>query len=46
MIDTGIGRNHPTTAGHAYLAERLAQALAERMAVVEAGAVKPAPTEG
>lgn len=27
-IDTGeIGRNHPTTAGHAYLAERVARAL-------------------
>lgn len=43
VIDTGIGRNHPSTAGHAYLAERLAQALAERMAVVEAVAVTPAP---
>jgi lysophospholipase L1-like esterase len=41
VIDTGIGRNHPTTAGHAYLAERLAQALAERMAVVEAVADTP-----
>lgn len=29
IIDTGeIGRNHPTTAGHAYLAERVARALA------------------
>ena len=28
VIDTGeIGRNHPTTAGHAYLAERVARAL-------------------
>ena len=45
VIDTGIGRNHPTTAGHAYLAERLAQALAERMAVVEAVADTPS-TEG
>jgi lysophospholipase L1-like esterase len=28
IIDTGeIGRNHPTTAGHAYLAERVARAL-------------------
>lgn len=27
VIDTGIGRNHPSTAGHAYLAERLAGAL-------------------
>ncbi|WP_458041172.1 MULTISPECIES: SGNH/GDSL hydrolase family protein [Bacteria] len=46
VIDTGVGRNHPSTAGHAYLAERLAQALAERMAVVEAVAETPAPTEG
>lgn len=29
IIDTGeIGRDHPTTAGHAYLAERVARALA------------------
>jgi lysophospholipase L1-like esterase len=29
VIDTGeIGRDHPTTAGHAYLAERVARALA------------------
>jgi len=27
IIDTGIGRNHPTTAGHAYLAERVAADL-------------------
>lgn len=27
VIDTGIGRNHPSTAGHAYLAERLADDL-------------------
>ena len=46
VIDTGVGRNHPSTAGHAYLAERLAQALAERMAVVEAVAETPAPTDG
>ena len=32
VIDTGIGRNHPSSAGHAYLAERLAEALAERSA--------------
>lgn len=46
VIDTGVGGNHPSTAGHAYLADRLAQALAERMAVVEAAAGPPAPTEG
>jgi lysophospholipase L1-like esterase len=28
VIDTGIGRDHPSTAGHAYLAQRLADALA------------------
>ena len=29
VIDTGIGRDHPSTTGHAYLATRLAEALAE-----------------
>jgi lysophospholipase L1-like esterase len=29
VIDTAIGRYHPSTAGHAYLASRLAEALAE-----------------
>ena len=28
VIDTGIGRDHPSTDGHAYLATRLAEALA------------------
>ncbi|GAA1946915.1 SGNH/GDSL hydrolase family protein [Microbacterium deminutum] len=28
VIDTGVGKNHPTTDGHAYLAERLAADLA------------------
>ncbi len=27
VIDTGFGRNHPSTEGHAYLADRMAQAL-------------------
>ena len=27
VIDTGIGRNHPSTNGHSYLATRLAEAL-------------------
>lgn len=27
VIDTGAGRDHPSTAGHAYLADRLADAL-------------------
>ena len=34
MIDTGFGRNHPSTEGHAYLADRLAQAL-ETLAQVQ-----------
>lgn len=29
VIDTGIGRDHPSTNGHAYLATRLAEALDE-----------------
>lgn len=46
VIDTGIGRNHPSTAGHVYLAERVAQALAERSATVEAGGeLVPAATD-
>ena len=28
VIDTGIGRDHPSTGGHAYLATRIAEALA------------------
>ena len=27
VIDTGLGRDHPSTEGHAYLAERLAESL-------------------
>ena len=27
VIDTGVGRDHPSTAGHRYLAERLAAAV-------------------
>lgn len=38
VIDTGVGRNHPSTAGHAYLAERLADDLAGMMATVDAAA--------
>lgn len=37
VIDTGIGRNHPSSAGHIYLAERVAHALAERGAAADAG---------
>lgn len=40
VIDTGeIARNHPSDAGHRYLAERLTDALLERTATTEAGAV-------
>jgi lysophospholipase L1-like esterase len=46
VIDTGIGRNHPSTEGHAYLAERLAQALGERTAVTDAAADPPIDLEG
>ncbi|MFJ6654068.1 SGNH/GDSL hydrolase family protein [Microbacterium sp. NPDC091313] len=46
VIDTGeIGRDHPSTAGHAYLAERLAEALGERAApadVIAGGTSHPA----
>ncbi len=38
MIDTGAGRRHPTDTGHAYLADRLARAIAERSATTDAGA--------
>jgi len=30
VIDTGLGRSHPSTEGHAYLADRLGRALATR----------------
>ena len=33
VIDTGIGRNHPSTEGHAYLADRLG------------GRLRPSPRE-
>lgn len=36
VIDTGLGQFHPSTAGHAYLAARLTQALAERSIVADA----------
>lgn len=37
MIDTGVGAKHPSDAGHAYLAERLTQALRDRSATTDAG---------
>ena len=49
VIDTGIGRDHPSTDGHAYLATRLAEALAtlsegtgcRRRCAARRGAVRP-----
>lgn len=41
VIDTGVGRNHPSTAGHAYLATRLAEDLTARTATSEAAAEAP-----
>lgn len=41
VIDTGVGRNHPSTEGHAYLAERLADDLAGMMKTVDAAAEVP-----
>lgn len=39
IIDSSdIGRDHPSTAGHAYLAERLVEALRARTAVTDAAA--------
>lgn len=45
IIDTGVGKNHPSTAGHRYLAERLATALDALKAapVTEAGGAEEAP---
>jgi len=45
VIDTGAGRNHPSTAGHAYLAQRLADALAERTVTVDAAAGDGVPAD-
>lgn len=42
VIDTGAGRNHPSTAGHAYLADRLAKAVASLAATTDAVAEVPA----
>lgn len=38
VIDTGIGRNHPSTSGHTYLAERLEAALRALSARTDAAA--------
>jgi hypothetical protein len=44
MIDVGAGAKHPSDNGHAYLAEKLAQALSDRSATTDAGAtVEEAP---
>lgn len=44
MIDVGAGAKHPSDNGHEYLAEKLAQALRDRLATTDAGAtVEDAP---
>lgn len=45
VIDVGVGRQHPSTDGHRYLAERVAAALAdiEAAPVTEAGGAETAP---
>lgn len=45
IIDTGIGRDHPTTAGHAYLAERLAEDIRRLEATTDAAVEAPAPDQ-
>lgn len=45
VIDSGIGRNHPSTNGHAYLATRLAEALAGMTAATEVVAEAPDDAE-
>jgi len=44
IIDTGAGKNHPTTAGHAYLAGRLAEAIRALEATTDAAGEVPAPS--
>ena len=43
VIDVGAGKRHPSDRGHAYLAERLQQALVDRSASTDA--VAPAEDE-
>jgi lysophospholipase L1-like esterase len=45
VIDTGIGRDHPSTKGHAYLADRLAESLAAMTAVADVVADAPVDIE-
>ena len=45
VIDAGIGRDHPSTNGHAYLATRLAEALRERSGGTDAAADAPRELE-
>ena len=45
MIDTGIGRDHPSTNGHAYLATRLAEALAALGETTDVAAEAPSDGE-
>ena len=45
VIDSGIGRDHPSTAGHAYLATRLAEALAALSEGTDVAADAPRDSE-
>lgn len=47
VIDVGVGRKHPSNAGHRYLAEKLAEALARLgdAPVTAADAVQPEPAK-
>ncbi|MEV8266595.1 SGNH/GDSL hydrolase family protein [Microbacterium sp. NPDC076911] len=45
VIDTGAGRDHPSTEGHAYLAERVMTALGEIIAPTEVVADAPEDAE-
>lgn len=47
LIDVGAGRRHPTDAGHAYLAEKVAAALARfgTAPVTAADEAKPKPAK-
>jgi hypothetical protein len=45
VIDSAIGRNHPSTAGHAYLATRLAEALETMDAAPDVVADAPLESE-
>jgi lysophospholipase L1-like esterase len=45
VIDTGLGRNHPSTEGHRYLAARVAESLAAMSQGTDVAADAPVGTE-